>query len=82
VPHYITIPNQTGEECQTCTVQSGDTCGTISKQKNISLHDFLCANPELSCRTLQVGQIVNIPPYPLPFPPEPPQDGPYFKYIN
>lgn len=82
VPHYIVIPGSASQSCTSYTVQSGDTCATIAKNAQVSLHDLFCANPGLNCQTLQVGQHINIPHTTIPFPPTPPADGPFFTYID
>lgn len=81
IPHYVVIPGSS-KTCRTYTVQSGDTCSTIAKTNGVSLHDLLCANPTAQCGGLQVGQVLNIPTTTIPFPPTPPADGPFIKYID
>lgn len=81
VPHYITIPGSSGA-CDTYVVRSGDTCSSIAKTHGMSLHDLYCANPGLNCTTLQIGQTLMIPPGPIPYPPAPPVDGPFLRYID
>ena len=82
LPNTVNIPGSAESQCRTYTVQSGDTCATIAKANELGLNDLLCANPGLQCNSLQVGESINIPPGTIPFPPTPPEHGPFFKYID
>ena len=48
---------------RTYTVESGDFCGSIAEDHNITLQQLLTANnmQESDCNSLQVGQVLKLP---------------------
>lgn len=62
-PGASTTPgtNQTpGTGAGTYTVESGDFCGTIASDNNLTLDAFLALNPGIDCNNLQIGQQVKL----------------------
>lgn len=44
----------------TYTVVSGDLCGTIASEHDLTLDEFLDLNPGIDCNNLQIDQVVNV----------------------
>lgn len=49
-----------GTGAGTYTVESGDFCGTIATDNNLTLDAFLALNPGIDCNNLQIGQQVKL----------------------